>query len=418
MFVEKTIEEFEALTVKEQGAYLLAKKEHEATARKEELDNAIAEANKNNATKEELEALTSKQSLVVKELEMLGARIMKMSEPNGTNQANKTFAQALNDAITEKSAEFEKLANGEISAVKAVVNITDATTIDAAGSASQYTLTTNTGIVSKLRSRLMTYLSKVSIGRMTGNRVMWIEELDEQGTPVFIAEAATKTKISVRYEERERKSSKIGVHAKVTTEFLRNLPQLVSYVQNNLVKRVDIATEDGLLNGDGTGVNLKGIITYASAFTGGSLNATLTAPTSADVFRAVALQVQEAYGIATALFVSPGVLATLDVAKDSNGAYLLPPFRSADGIMVAGMQLIPTSGLPSGTDFVGGDLSVVNVSFAAPMTVQVDMSGDDFINNMRTVLVEQELVQYVSANDTQVLVKGDIATAITELTAP
>jgi len=262
----------------------------------------------------------------------------------------------------------------------------------------------------------MTYLSNVSIGRMSGNRVMWIEELDEQGTPIFIAEAATKTKISVRYEERERKSSKIGVHAKVTTEFLRNLPQLVSYVQNNLVKRVDIATEDGLLNGDGTGVNLKGIITYASAFTGGSLNATLTAPTSADVFRAVALQVQEAYGIATALFVSPGVLATLDVAKDSNGAYLLPPFRSADGIMVAGMQLIPTSGLPSGTDFIGGDLSVVNVAFADQLTVQVDMSGDDFINNLRTVLVEQELVQYVSANDTQVLVAGNIATAITALT--
>lgn len=418
MFEEKTIEEFEAMTVKEQGAYLLAKKEHEATQRKEELENAIAEANKNNATKEELEALTSKQSLVVKELELLGARIMKMSEPNGANQANKTFEQALNDAITEKSAEFEKLANGEISAVKAVVNITDATTIDASGSASQYTLTTNTGIISKIRSRLMTYLSNVSIGRMTGNRVMWIEELDEQGTPVFIAEAATKTKISVRYEERERKSSKIGVHAKVTTEFLRNLPQLVSYVQNNLVKRVDIATEDGLLNGDGTLPNLKGIITYASAFTGGSLNGTFVAGTvtSSDVFRAVALQVQEAYGQATALFVSPGVLATLDVAKDDNGAYLLPPFRSADGLMVAGMQLIPTSGLPSGTDFVGGDLSVVNVAFASPMTVQVDMSGDDFINNMRTVLVEQELVQYVSANDTQVLVKGDIASAITALT--
>jgi HK97 family phage major capsid protein len=416
MFVEKTMEEFEAMTSKEQGEYLLAKKENDAKVRKEELDNAIAEANKNNATKEELEALTSKQANVVKELELIASRIQKMSEPTSTEN-QKSFAQALNDAITEKSAEFEKLANGEISAVKAVVNITDATTIDAAGSASQYTLTTNTGIVSKLRSRLVTYLSNVSVGRIRGNRAMWIEELDEQGTPVMIAEAATKTKISVRYEERERKSSKIGVHAKVTTEFLRNLPQLVSYVQNNLIKRVDIATEDGLLNGDGTLPNLKGIITYASAFTGGSLNNTMTAPKPADVFRAIALQVQEAYGMASAVFVSPGVLANLDIEKDTNGAYLLPPFRSADGLMVAGMQLIPTSGLPVGTDFVGGDLSVVNVAFASPMTVQVDMSGDDFINNMRTVLVEQELVQWVSANDTAVLVKGDIASAITALTA-
>ena len=56
----------------------------------------------------------------------------------------------------------------------------------------------------------MKYLSNVSVGRMRGNRVMWMEELDEQGTPIFIAEAATKTKISVRYEEREKKSKKIG----------------------------------------------------------------------------------------------------------------------------------------------------------------------------------------------------------------
>jgi hypothetical protein len=49
------------------------------------------------------------------------------------------------------------------------------------------------------------------------------------------------------------------------------------------------------------------------------------------------------------------------------------------------------------------------------MTVQIEMSGDDFINNLKTVLVEQELVQFVSANDTQVLVKGLLVNAIAEL---
>lgn len=417
MFVEKTIEEFEAMTVKEQGEYLLAKKEHEATQRKEELDNAIAEANKNNATKDELEALTSKQALVVKELELLGARIMKMSEPNTENKSNLSFGETLKNALTEKKDELVKLANGEISATKAVVNITDATTVDAGTSASHYTLTTNTGVISKIRARIMRYLSNVSVGSIGGNRAMWMEEVDEQGTPIFIAEAATKTKISVRYEEREKKAKKIGVHAKVSTELLRNLPQLVSYIQNNLMKRVDIVTENQLFGGDDTGNNLAGLTEYATAFTGGSLAGTLTAPTASDVFRAVALQVTEAYGIATALFVSPSVLATLDVEKDANGQYLLPPFRSANGTTIAGMTLIESSGLPAGVDFIGGDLSVINVSFTDQMTVQMDMSGTDFVDNLRTILVEQELVQWVSANDTQVLVQGDIAGAITALTA-
>jgi hypothetical protein len=87
-----------------------------------------------------------------------------------------------------------------------------------------------------------------------------------------------------------------------------------------------------------------------------------------------------------------------------------------NGNVVAGMTLISSNGLPSGVDFIGGDLSVVNVMFSDYLSVQIGMDGNDFTKNKKTILVEQELVQFVSANDTQVLVKGDIATAITALT--
>lgn len=415
MFVEKTIEEFESLSLKEQQDYVVAKRVHEAEARKEEIETAIAEAQKNNASKEEIEALTAKSNLVVKEIENISLRMKKMMEQPQNAEA-KSFEEILTKAFDEKAEELKELADGKNLSVKAVVNVTDATTIDAAGSVSHYSLTTNTGIISKIRSRLLKYLTNVSIGRMTGNRVMWMEELDEQGTPVFIAEAATKTKVSVRYEEREKKSRKIGIHAKVSTEFLRNLPQLVSYVKNNLVKRVDIVTEDQLFGGNDTGNNLAGLTGFATAFTGGSLAGVVPTPSYADVFRAIALQVEEAYGIATAVFVRPNVLALMDVEKSADGIYLMPPFRASNGSLVAGIELISSTGLPAGVDFIGGDLSVVNVSFASPMTVQVDMSGTDFVDNLRTILVEQELVQFVSANDLQLLVKGDMATAITALT--
>jgi hypothetical protein len=60
-------------------------------------------------------------------------------------------------------------------------------------------------------------------------------------------------------------------------------------------------------------------------------------------------------------------------------------------------------------DFFGGDLSVINVGFTGNMTIQIGLDGNDFTNNKKTILVEQELVQFVSANDTQVLVKGTFA---------
>lgn len=377
-----------------------------------ELENSLD----GKVTKEELDALKLENDKIVKEIERLSLEAKKRSE-QPTNE-NKTFYGVLKSAFEGVAKELEAVISGEAKqmTVKAVVNITDATTIDASGSANHINLTTNTGIISKIRSRILAYLNNVSVAPMAGNRVNWIEELDEQGTPIFIAEAAAKTKISVRYEEREMKSKKIGVYGKVSTEMLRNLPMLIPYIQSNLMKRVDIVTEDQLFGGDNTGNNLKGLNGYATAFTGGSMAGTLTAPNVNDVFRAVALQVQEAFGTASALFVQPSVIAQLDVSKDENGSYLLPPFRAVNGNQIAGMTLIASTGLPSGVDFIGGDLSVVQVRFADAMNIQIGQDGNDFTNNLRTILVEQELLQFVSANDTQVLVKGDVATAITALT--
>jgi hypothetical protein len=64
-----------------------------------------------------------------------------------------------------------------------------------------------------------------------------------------------------------------------------------------------------------------------------------------------------------------------------------------------------------GIDFIGGDLSVVNVLFRQGMRVQIGLDGNDFINNKKTILLEQRLVQFVSANDAQTIIKGSFATA-------
>jgi HK97 family phage major capsid protein len=194
---------------------------------------------------------------------------------------------------------------------------------------------------------------------------------------------------------------------------LRDLPQLVSYLQANLLRRIEVATVTELFSGDGTMLN--GLLPYATAFTGGGV--TTVSPSNFDVFRALALQVQKGFGTASAVFVNPDILAQMDMQKSADGIYLIPPFKSADGTQVAGMQLIPELALVgSGFDFVGGDLSVVNVRFREGLSINIGEDGNDFTNNMRTILAEQALVQFVSANDRQVLVKGVMADAIALIT--
>jgi len=49
--------------------------------------------------------------------------------------------------------------------------------------------------------------------------------------------------------------------------------------------------------------------------------------------------------------------------------------------------------------------------FRQGMRVQIGLDGNDFINNKKTILLEQRLVQFVSANDVNTLIKGTFATA-------
>jgi hypothetical protein len=64
MFVEKTQAEIEAMTPEQVDAYKKEKALHEAEQRKAEIKAQIEEANKNNATKSEVEELNKKSFLM------------------------------------------------------------------------------------------------------------------------------------------------------------------------------------------------------------------------------------------------------------------------------------------------------------------------------------------------------------------
>jgi hypothetical protein len=129
----------------------------------------------------------------------------------------KSWEEQFAEAYTERKSEVDQTITRQkaplVFDLKSVSDIGLFNTIEAVGSESHYSLTQNTGIISAIRKRVATYLQRVSTGAlaMTKPYGMWIEELDEQGAPIFIGEGDTKTQISVRYEEREKKAKKIAV---------------------------------------------------------------------------------------------------------------------------------------------------------------------------------------------------------------
>ena len=133
-----------------------------------------------------------------------------------------------------------------------------------------------------------------------------------------------------------------------------------------------------------------------------------------DVINAIIAQVKEANGIVNAIFVKNGVIHNMLSTKATDNHYILPQGVLVDAqgnVSAWGVRLIGTNASLGGNDFVGGDLSAVNVRFRQGMRLQIGLDGNDFINNRKTILMEQRLVQFVSANDTAVLVKGTMASA-------
>jgi hypothetical protein len=271
-------------------------------------------------------------------------------------------------------------------------------------------LTQDTGIFSGIRRRITKYIQNVSTGTIATANALWFEEVAADGKPYFIHEKETKAKEGFKIVEKTERVKKIAVRAKMSMEWMEDLPQFVSFLKNKLMKSMDIEMETKLFSGaGGTGSDEPlGILVNAVAFTGGTLANKVKDANAADVIRAVALQVEEAFGIANAIFCQPGILAQIDTIKTDDGLYTRPYW--ANGELVAGLKVITTMAV--GADvFVGGDLTVMNLLFRNSMTIRIGETGDDFQENKKSILLEQRLVQFISANDYAQIVKGTFTNA-------
>lgn len=344
--------------------------------------------------------------------------------PKVSNEVGyKTISEAIHAALKENEDAINQLkANAAVGkasplaiTVKAPVTIGNGNTIGAAEP--MYQLTQDTGIISTIRKREMRYLAAVSVGSISTNRALWTEELDEQGAPIFLGEGDTKPQGSVLYINRTQDVKKVAVYAKMTLEMLEDLPQFVSFITRNLERRLDIVVENQLFAGNGIGDNLTGIFEYASAFTGGALAGQVTDANELDVLEALSLQVKEANGIPEVVFVHPSTMSKIRLIKDDAGRPVWKDYVTPTGeFNYSGLRVIETLAVTAG-EFVGGETSVVNVLNRSGLQIQIGLDGNDLTQNKQTMVLEKRLVQFVSANDTNVLIKGDFDTAIAAISA-
>lgn len=238
----------------------------------------------------------------------------------------------------------------------------------------------------------------------------WAEQENLDGSAAAVAEGNLKPQIDFDWVEKSAKVEKIAAWIKVSKEMLADLPGLRNELDTELAEKILLKTDDDLWDGNGTSPNIKGITEFAQAF---SVPAGLAGTISSKVEAIIAAmgQIMEDHFMPSIGLVNPIDVLAMNLEKTPDGHYKMPPFRSADGTVIAGVRLVENLGVPTG-EFLVGDFSKWRVRIREGFNIDVGLVNDDFIRNLVTILGEIRLVSYVKSNHLNAFVHGTYEDAI------
>jgi len=247
----------------------------------------------------------------------------------------------------------------------------------------------------------------------------WVERTAHTDNTGGVAENNPSGQSDSTWENKSRTVVKRGVHAKYTNESFEDVNELVRDLQSDLMTEMELDIDNQMYTGDGTGTNFHGLVTDATDFnaTTAGLALKVVLPNFGDVLKAAALQARLKHFNPDVAAVNPSDFALLELEKDTQGNYVLPPFKSADGTLVAGMRIVQNTNVTVNTALVF-DSSLPKFYVAREMQLKVwDQNEDDALNDRKTVTLWFRGQMRIRENEKLGLITiPDIAAAITALT--
>ena len=249
------------------------------------------------------------------------------------------------------------------------------------------------------------------------NTIEWVYETGQDGTIDGTVEGLAKDQIDNDFVVTSVALVKRAAFFKVSTEMLDDATFMSGWLRNKLIVRLLLDVDSQCLNGNGTAPNLKGIVSYATAFSPGSFatgaaNAVDSA-NNADVLVVAMNQIKLANQGTQALTIqmNPTDAAALKTIKltGTDKRYVDRLLQVGSTLMLDGTPILENNDITIG-NYLIGDFSKATIVQKSGITVEVGLDGSDFTKNMRTILAEWRGQLFVQNNDTTAFVKGVFAT--------
>lgn len=250
----------------------------------------------------------------------------------------------------------------------------------------------------------LTVRDLLAVGSTNGNSVPYIKETSFTNAATTVAESGEKPEATLVTEDVFAPVKKIAVVLKVTDEMFADFPALRSYIDARLRFMVMQREEAQLINGNGSGSNITGILNSSpqtqSATTPGELDAVLMA---IEKIRNTATGGYEPDGIV----INPADWTELRMLKDTtNGQYygggpFYGPYGNGGFIeepLLWGLRPVITNAITSGTALVGAFRTGAMIFQREGISVEAfNQNEDDVVYNRVTLRVEERLALAVFA---------------------
>ena len=402
----------------------------ELNAKMSEFDKTVKsleDAQKVSATSVEVKALSDKSDKLGTDIEKLNSELEKL----GTSmKENKMRGRSPMDVVKESiTPEFLKAAQGKgksnlitmdmhpmnilkVGTVNEHTNLTFSTT-----NANSVVLPFNEGGVSKAPDRQAYLVDLFNTATISSPRVMWVERSARTDGAATRAEAAIMGQSDYTWICRSLDVENISSYVKVTDEALTDWDMTLSEIRLELFGQLQRELDDQLLAGGGSTPNISGVTDLCRTFDYTGLNGVVANPNIFDAITAAATQCRYHLYNPTHAVLHPTDFAKMNLVKDANNNYVLPPFLSANGMVVDGLQVVVNTGITAGQVLVG-DFSKGTVYFRKGVDIRLwDQNDTDPIYGLKTITADMRAVLKIAQPDYYAFVYDeitDITTAITK----
>ncbi|MDA3523303.1 phage major capsid protein [Acinetobacter baumannii] len=326
-------------------------------------------------------------------------------QPNEQKSLGRQFVESEQFKSLTGSAGQRGKANLEIKAT-----ITSVTT-DTAGAAGDLVQTTRIPGIIAPPDRKLTIRDLLMQGRMDGNALEYVRETGFTNGAGMVAEGTKKPESDLKFDLVSTTAKVIAHYMKASRQILDDASQLQSYIDGRLRYGLAFKEEQQILNGDGTGQNLLGIIPQATAYVRPT-GVTPSQETIIDTLRYAMLQAILAEYPASGHVLNPIDWASIETLKDTTGQYIIGNPQGTLNPTLWGLPVVETQAITAGK-FLTGAFSMGAQIFDRWLSrVEVATENeDDFVKNLVTILAEERLA--LAVYRPEAFVYGNLAPAVT-----